>query len=351
MGLALERFAMSHALTSPSSTKIAVPSLHDRFFGQAFRHQEVAAAEIRRILSADQLRHLNLAGLALDETSLLDANYRKLFSDRLFRVPLKSEGEVFIWLLIEHRSTDQRLMPLRLLEYAASRWRAYRTLHKETQHIPLLIPIVIQHGPKDWTAPRTFSELYNVSEDLLADVGPYAIDFQYLLDDLHAETEQELAARCPSVALRAVLLALKSRGHVKAHQARTWSELFTQLEDEQNPELMEDLLWYLLQGGSKDMIHKLEKDNATVQQATENIWDRKFNEGFAEGEAKGLREGEARGQIEGARQALRIILMGRPDLQITDDMEARLRSASMQQVKQWIGRLAGGESPAAVFDL
>ena len=105
-----------------SQSKVLNP--HDRFFKDAFRHQNIAAEEINRMLPPKMVQRLDLDRLTLDDTELLDQKFKELFSDRLFRVPTKKGGEVFVWILIEHQSRNDPLMALRVLEYATARWRA-----------------------------------------------------------------------------------------------------------------------------------------------------------------------------------------------------------------------------------
>lgn len=55
--------------------------------------------------------------------------------------------------------------------------------------------------------------------------------------------------------------------------------------------------------------------------------------------------------MEGVRRLLRTMLTAHPGFQVTEEVEARLRTASVAQMEQWTQRLVVGESPAVVLDL
>ena len=150
---------------------------------------------MNRMLPAKLVKRLDLDRLTLDDTELLDKEFKELFSDRLFRVPTKKGREVFVWILIEHQSRHDPMMALRVLEYATARWRSYRFTSTGIKKIPFLLPIVIQHDPQGWNTSVAFSDLYLVDDDeMLEDVGVLPADFDIQLDDLQAETEESLAA-------------------------------------------------------------------------------------------------------------------------------------------------------------
>ncbi len=65
---------------------------------------------------------LDLKGLQVEKTKFVDEDLSARFCDVLYRVPVRTGGETFIWILLEHQSSNDPLMPLRLLEYMVRAW-------------------------------------------------------------------------------------------------------------------------------------------------------------------------------------------------------------------------------------
>lgn len=110
-------------------------------------------------------------------------DWRRRESDLLFRVPYRRGDEkrsTLVCLLIEHQSTPDPRMPLRILLYAVlyweREWRAWEKSHpagESLRRTPVL-PIVFHTGKGRWTAHRELAELIDGPEELkrFAPSGP-----------------------------------------------------------------------------------------------------------------------------------------------------------------------------------
>ena len=95
---------------------------HDQLFKRAFRLPANAAGELASVLPADVLADLDLASLEALPGDYVDQRLRERFADALFRARFRgTPGYVFF--LLEHQSTSDRWMPLRVLEEMARIWR------------------------------------------------------------------------------------------------------------------------------------------------------------------------------------------------------------------------------------
>ena len=82
---------------------------------------------VRDLLRIARYQHTNAIDfdrLQLDPTTYVQRDYRHLESDVVLRGPLRSGRQtLLIYLLIEHQSEPDRLMPFRVLEYTLSIYR------------------------------------------------------------------------------------------------------------------------------------------------------------------------------------------------------------------------------------
>ncbi len=96
---------------------------HDGFFKRLFGNLEVAADFLRNYLPAETLSLLDLDTLTLEKESFIDPELRESFSDLLFSVQTTTKNNVFIYLLLEHKSAPDFWAAFQLLRYIMECWQ------------------------------------------------------------------------------------------------------------------------------------------------------------------------------------------------------------------------------------
>ncbi len=149
--------------------------LPDRIVRDALLHPNNLRALLRDVAPAiaDRLAYEQLE--VVKPAFLLD-DWRKRKRDLLVRIPFRdAEGrEVLICILIEHQSTSDPAMPLRLLVYAVlhweQEWRAWEEKHERGQPLRLtpVIPVVLHTGQVAWDKSRRLADLFAAPEELKA---------------------------------------------------------------------------------------------------------------------------------------------------------------------------------------
>ncbi len=119
--------------------------------------------------------------------SFIDPELRESFSDLLFSVKTVTKSEVFIYLLLEHKSAPDAWVAFQLLRYIVQFWERLRS--QGSQRLPLIIPIVFYHGRERWNVSRHLNALV---EPGIAELQKYALDFEYLLRDLSPGGGEEI---------------------------------------------------------------------------------------------------------------------------------------------------------------
>ncbi len=117
--------------------------------------------------AAPLLRGLDFTRAEVVGGTFSDALLAELKSDVIWRVPARNDRECIVYVHIEHQSTCERLMALRMLRYMAALYGAIvgKRRRKKSAALPLILPIVLYSGSRSWHAPLRF-------EDLLADLPP-----------------------------------------------------------------------------------------------------------------------------------------------------------------------------------
>jgi Putative transposase, YhgA-like len=102
-----------------------VPTPHDSVFRRIFAVPANAASQQRAVLPPELAARLDLARLAPVPGSFVDEALRWRHSDLLFTAPLDGH-DAFVYVLIEHQSSDDPLMAFRVLRYVTRIWDQYK---------------------------------------------------------------------------------------------------------------------------------------------------------------------------------------------------------------------------------
>ncbi len=309
---------------------------HDLLVRFTFGQPERAAAELRVALPAEVVAQVDWASLRQEPGSVVDEELRETESDLLFSARLVSGRPVLFYVLLEHQSSVDRWMALRMLRYVVRQLERWRQDHPGSALLPVIIPLVLYHGQKGgWSAPRRVEELFDLpGEGEPPDYWRALVPrFEYLVDDLTAERAEALMARPGPPLVRLALLALRyGRTKELADRLPDWEALLVELQA--IPDSFEELrvfFHYLLLVGDEAArsaavaMLKTAMSANRAEEVTMDIFDEYRELGLQQGKAQGRAEGQALGRAEG--QAL-----GRAEGKALGKAEALLQLLSLRGV-------------------
>ncbi|MFL5356356.1 Rpn family recombination-promoting nuclease/putative transposase [Archangium sp.] len=287
-----------------------MPGPHDLFARYTFGHPERAEAELRAVLPAPVVSEVDWSSLRRESGSVVDPELRETESDLLFTARLRTGRSLLLYVLLEHQSSVDRWMALRMLRYVVRQVERWRQEHPESTVLPVIIPLVMFHGPEGaWTAPRRVEDLFELpgeTEEARQYWRALVPRFEYLLDDLTAEREAALRARPgPPLARLAWLVLHYGRSDELAHRLPEWTALFAQVHA--TPEGTEHLvvvIRYLLWIGDTAthaaagrVLHSVM--GAQQAEALMGSWAEEMIErGLVRGREEGMARGVSRGRAE-----------------------------------------------------
>jgi Putative transposase, YhgA-like len=196
------RSALAHAsvrgVTEPKVRETPEPTqAHDALFKKTFSQVAHAAGELRAVLPAALVERIDFSSLTLCSGSYLDEALRGSESDLLFSAKVSGKS-AFLYLLFEHQSRPDPLMPLRILGYMLRILDVHVTSAESPSRalpLPLVVPVVLHHGEGGWSAARRLEDLFD--GELVAEAGLH--DFiprlSFVLDDLSGQSDEALEAR------------------------------------------------------------------------------------------------------------------------------------------------------------
>jgi predicted transposase/invertase (TIGR01784 family) len=104
---------------------------------------------------------LNWSTLTLLEGSFVDEDLRESEADLLYEVEhVSGETSLWVYVLLEHQSTPDRWMRLRLLKYCCRIWDLSFRDYPEQRELRAIVPLVFYQGERSWSYSSEFAELF-----------------------------------------------------------------------------------------------------------------------------------------------------------------------------------------------
>ncbi len=337
------------ASRSPGGTGVSVRSgqgsgtalpfrKHDALFRQIISDPGRAQALLQDHLPPEYVGWLDLDRVPEQvEGSAIDGKGRATQADAIFRIRLRADAEKWAVVELEHKSYVDARTPLQLVRYMARVWlAAIDEGNLPAGRLPLVVPVVIFHGKRNWTAPRS-------TEDIV-DTGPDGRDpfvcpaGDYILVDLKATSPVQWS-RDP--ATRAGIAALALAGGV-ALSEETMDILVGGLVDTEFGR-------YLLNYTVRHLNVTQDDLNAALQRQSTGTREGMQRKALVMTIAATLHEeGRAEGRSEGKIETL----LRQAKLKfgtVPRSMASRLRGATNEDLDRWLDALITADDLDAVF--
>jgi Putative transposase, YhgA-like len=319
------------------------PNVHDALFKIAFSQIEHAVGELRLILPPEIVALLDFATLTLHTGSFVDEALKERSSDLLFSVQLAGRPAL-IYLLFEHQSRAEELMPFRLLRYEVRIWDDWLKSHPNASRLPPILPLVLHHSEKGWTAPTRFEDVLDVDDETRAVIAEHVPRFQLLLDDISHATDESLQARTMSAFARLVLFCLRHAREPEQIVERLgqWRAIVREVQQAPNGAAALRVIWrYILgtsdRGKSDEFVRRLvAAAGPHVEEEIVTIADQLREEGRQEG------------RKEGRRTALLKLLRARFGA-LPETVVARVNGAGAADLEAWFDRALVAQALAEVL--
>ena len=141
---------------------------HDKFFRTAMGDKRVAQDFLKAWLPNDLCQNVNFEQLEMQPRSYINDIRKESAVDVLFKTEIEGH-EAYLYLLLEHQSTPDQLMPFRLLKYMCNIIDHHLKVHdnKSDKKIPLIYPLVIYHGKRKYPFSTNLSDLIDAPQSLI----------------------------------------------------------------------------------------------------------------------------------------------------------------------------------------
>jgi recombination-promoting nuclease RpnB len=235
-----------------------ISKAHDHFFRMAMSDKRVAREFFIAHLPQDILSVIKLDHLELQTGTYIDDMRKEAIADMLFKTTI-AECEGYIYLLTDHQSKPDALMPFRILKYTCNIIDQHLKGSK-SKLIPLIVPFVVYHGKQPWNYSTDIHDLVDAPRNLTANyfLKPFhLIDLTQIKDEV---IKQNIWSGVMELALK----------HIFARDmliyAKEIVELLKHIEQVDGKSFAETVLIYILDRGelsNKDAFLDLVKTELT----------------------------------------------------------------------------------------
>jgi len=181
---------------------------HDALFKAVFSERKNALALFRQTLPPGLAKAIDARSVRAEPGGFTDDELKEVERDLLFSARLRGGERFLVYLLVEHQSTVDPLMPLRLLRYVVRVWERWGRENPGVHPIPAVYPLVLHQGPRPWSGPRRLADLLDLPGDLLDAIGPNLPALEVALLDLGGLSREALEATRTVAYVRLALLLL-----------------------------------------------------------------------------------------------------------------------------------------------
>ncbi len=254
---------------------------HDKIFRTVLDRKSDALALINKALNTQ----LEVQEIEKYNSSFINKVFQNREADIVYKIKDRS-----IFILIEHQTKVDYLMPYRILEYEVAIMQSAIDLDKiknKESKIPLVIPIVLYTGNKKWNAKKYLEENQEKIEGIENGLG------NYNLIDINEMTEKELLE--DNSFISKMILIEKSKNTENIVEIL---EKIVKITKEEDKETLRRIISIILEEKigitkAKELIEKMEGDEGNMLAVVDMI--RRENQMYIE---IGKKEGKIEGKLE-----------------------------------------------------
>jgi predicted transposase/invertase (TIGR01784 family) len=148
---------------------------HDRFIRHMMTKPKVIEEFFSANLPANIKKAIALNTIKYKENSFISDKLHLQITDLLFSAEF-NEKPGYLYLLVEHFSTSERLTPFRILKYMIAIMERHLEQTK-TETLPIVYPVIIYAAKNNYTHSTDLFDLFNGNKELAKDIlwQPYKL--------------------------------------------------------------------------------------------------------------------------------------------------------------------------------
>ncbi|PHM25451.1 Rpn family recombination-promoting nuclease/putative transposase [Xenorhabdus budapestensis] len=283
------------------TNKKTTPTPHDAAF-KGFMTQIENAKDFFDIHLPEKIKQLcDISTLTLTNSSFIDRQLRSRMSDVLYSVQTQ-QGDGYIYVLVEHQSTPDKMMAWRMMHYAFMAMNQH--LQQGNKELPLVVPVLFYHGDSSpYPFQQTWTQCFSLPE--LAEemyFNPFPLVDVTVIDDNELVNHRKIAV---------MELAMKHKNLREGFKVVT-TLLAQALKHNYNSDNdVVTILNYLFitmdsphfEQVIQQLVEQADSHQEVIMSIAQRLQEKGREEGIQQGIQQGILQGLQQGREEGQREA------------------------------------------------
>ncbi|WP_375329713.1 Rpn family recombination-promoting nuclease/putative transposase [Candidatus Tisiphia endosymbiont of Nemotelus uliginosus] len=258
---------------------------HDQLFKKIMGNEIAAQEFLEYYLPNNFKEKIDLSKIKIEQESYIEESLRRKYSDIIYSVRTKNDESAFIYVLLDHQSTSDYWMALRLWRYTLLLCERHK---KNEDKLPLICPIIMYNGVDKYHAPRNLWNLFTDSEQ-----AKKLMTEDYQLVDLQSMSDDEIVQKKHLGMMEYVMKHIHQRDMIKLWEQFLERFKLEILVDKENGYIyLRSFLWYtdakLLEERQSELEQLLAKYLSEEEKGNimRTVAQKYIDEGEARGEEK-----------------------------------------------------------------
>lgn len=161
---------------------------HDAEYKKLFSSKQIISEFLKYFTIPDE-EFINQ--IDIDSLEMVNTKYKNRHSDLVWKAKLKNTQQNIFLLLVEFQSKIDFLMPIRIANYTSElilNLHENKELNLKQESMPIVLPIVIYNGNRQWNAKTEILSMYKA---LPKNLIKYQLNQSYILIDLSCYQSNE----------------------------------------------------------------------------------------------------------------------------------------------------------------
>lgn len=228
---------------------------HDKMFRNILSRKTEMAEFLNDFLSLKE--KVKETEIIQCHTDLITSRYKDRYSDIIYKLKEKP-----VYFLVEHQSTIDRNMPLRMWEYIGEIMRREDRIQKV---YPVVIPIIIYTGFKRWDLETNFRKLQYQARNYQS----YQVDLEYNLIAVQDYSFEELLAK--NTLFSSIMIIEKCKN--KEELVLQLDSIIEQMSNTKDLEVIKEILVHIISSyiGEEETKKLLRKGGEWYEPTNKNV--------------------------------------------------------------------------------
>ena len=310
------------------------PLSHDNFVRKSLSDKKIASEFFETHLPKEILSQVDLSTLEQQKENYFDNTLGHGIVDLLYSVKF-GQDDGYIALLLEHQSTVDYKMPLRIQKYVLRICEDYLTKNDNAK-IPLIYPLIFYTGDTKYNASLSFYSLFNNSE-----LAKRFLTEPIQLIETNGFTKEDIRERYYAGLMTYFMAHIRQKDIFP--YIKEVIEFITRISEQGNIEFIETILYYLTNKADTEKIDGIFSEfkkavtlehKEDIMTIAERLEQRGKEAGIQIGKEAGIQIGEQRGKEAGIRIGLEKVAANMLIKNLDEKVIAESTGLSLEEIKK-----------------